>query len=182
MHLAFFLAFVVCSCILFYSRSILTLNVCVTHCCTVLAWPSVVWYCSFALSCNLLPALDLSSVHFFLFFPVEEVTLAEQVRRIKNIEAIESDSFVPQAFKSSRDTIKVRLPLHLYSSQILAFLIVFFIWFLAPGLRSVCLWIKWFLFIVVCSVQLSVRRLLKSICPAVYGPVTVPVHSPHWEH
>ncbi|XP_056612064.1 serine/Arginine-related protein 53-like, partial [Triplophysa dalaica] len=37
---------------------------------------------------------------------VEEVTLAEQVRRIKNIEAIESDSFVPQAFKSSRDTVK----------------------------------------------------------------------------
>lgn len=38
---------------------------------------------------------------------VEDVTLAEQVRRIKNIEAIESDSFVPQAFKSSRDTTKV---------------------------------------------------------------------------
>ncbi|XP_051965784.1 serine/Arginine-related protein 53 isoform X1 [Xyrauchen texanus] len=37
----------------------------------------------------------------------EEVSLAEQVRRIKDIEAIESDSFVPQAFKSSRDTTKV---------------------------------------------------------------------------
>ncbi|XP_026081687.1 serine/Arginine-related protein 53 [Carassius auratus] len=34
----------------------------------------------------------------------EEVSLAEQVRRIKDIEAIESDSFVPQAFKSSRTT------------------------------------------------------------------------------
>lgn len=28
------------------------------------------------------------------------------MRRIKDIEAIESDSFVPQAFKSSRDDIK----------------------------------------------------------------------------
>ncbi|GAA6082931.1 serine/Arginine-related protein 53 isoform X3 [Tachysurus ichikawai] len=36
----------------------------------------------------------------------EEVSLAEQVRRIKEIEAIESDSFVPQAFKSSRDAGK----------------------------------------------------------------------------
>ncbi|KAM6972871.1 serine/Arginine-related protein 53 [Aplochiton taeniatus] len=34
----------------------------------------------------------------------EGSTLAEQVRRLKDIEAIESDSFVPQAFKSSRDT------------------------------------------------------------------------------
>lgn len=30
------------------------------------------------------------------------------MRRIKDIEAIESDSFVPQAFKSSRDDMKVR--------------------------------------------------------------------------
>lgn len=42
----------------------------------------------------------------------EGVSLEEQVRRIKDIEAIESDSFVPQAFKSSRDDTKVRfLPL-----------------------------------------------------------------------
>ncbi|PWA20408.1 hypothetical protein CCH79_00003832 [Gambusia affinis] len=34
-------------------------------------------------------------------------SLEEQVRRIKDIEAIESDSFVPQAFKSSRDDTKV---------------------------------------------------------------------------
>lgn len=33
-------------------------------------------------------------------------SLEEQVRRIKDIEAIESESFVPQAFKSSRDDIK----------------------------------------------------------------------------
>ncbi|KAJ8388678.1 hypothetical protein AAFF_G00130870, partial [Aldrovandia affinis] len=33
----------------------------------------------------------------------EEATLEEQVRRIKDIEAIESDSFVAQAFKSTRD-------------------------------------------------------------------------------
>ncbi|XP_051535607.1 serine/Arginine-related protein 53 [Myxocyprinus asiaticus] len=43
----------------------------------------------------------------------EEVSLAEQVRRIKDIEAIESDSFVPQAFKSSRDTTKVIEPLEI---------------------------------------------------------------------
>lgn len=36
----------------------------------------------------------------------EGTSLAEQVRRIKDIEAIESDSFVPQAFKSSRDGVK----------------------------------------------------------------------------
>ncbi|XP_013860700.1 serine/Arginine-related protein 53 isoform X2 [Austrofundulus limnaeus] len=36
----------------------------------------------------------------------EGTSLEEQVRRIKDIEAIESDSFVPQAFKSSRDDIK----------------------------------------------------------------------------
>ncbi|XP_062329425.1 serine/Arginine-related protein 53 [Osmerus eperlanus] len=36
----------------------------------------------------------------------EGTSLAEQVRRIKDIEAIESDSFVPQAFKSSRDGLK----------------------------------------------------------------------------
>ncbi|KAM9452908.1 serine/Arginine-related protein 53-like [Salvelinus alpinus] len=36
----------------------------------------------------------------------EGTSLAEQVRRIKDIEAIESESFVPQAFKSSRDGVK----------------------------------------------------------------------------
>ncbi|XP_061916168.1 serine/Arginine-related protein 53 [Entelurus aequoreus] len=36
-------------------------------------------------------------------------SLEEQVQRIKDIEAIESDSFVPQAFKSSRDDIKIEL-------------------------------------------------------------------------
>ncbi|TMS07159.1 Serine/Arginine-related protein 53 [Larimichthys crocea] len=36
----------------------------------------------------------------------EGTSVEEQVRRIKDIEAIESDSFVPQAFKSSRDDIK----------------------------------------------------------------------------
>uniref|UniRef100_A0A3B3HHZ5 Arginine and serine rich coiled-coil 1 n=2 Tax=Oryzias latipes TaxID=8090 RepID=A0A3B3HHZ5_ORYLA len=36
----------------------------------------------------------------------EGTSLEEQVRRIKDIEAIESDSFVPQAFKSSRDVVK----------------------------------------------------------------------------
>ncbi len=51
----------------------------------------------------------LCSWHFFCVTCVSEGTsLEEQVRRIKDIEAIESDSFVPQAFKSSRDDIKVR--------------------------------------------------------------------------
>lgn len=52
----------------------------------------------------------------------EGTSLEEQVRRIKDIEAIESDSFVPQAFKSSRDDIKtepveVKLESELASSQ-----------------------------------------------------------------
>ncbi|XP_035241898.1 serine/Arginine-related protein 53-like [Anguilla anguilla] len=37
----------------------------------------------------------------------EEASLEEQVRRIQDIEAINSDSFVAQAFKSSRDSKKV---------------------------------------------------------------------------
>ncbi|XP_029472110.1 serine/Arginine-related protein 53 isoform X3 [Rhinatrema bivittatum] len=37
----------------------------------------------------------------------DQPTLVEQVKRIKEIEAIESDSFVPQAFKSSKETRKV---------------------------------------------------------------------------
>uniref|UniRef100_A0A3B4GLJ6 Arginine and serine rich coiled-coil 1 n=1 Tax=Pundamilia nyererei TaxID=303518 RepID=A0A3B4GLJ6_9CICH len=50
-------------------------------------------------------------VHIFCVTCVSEGTsLEEQVRRIKDIEAIESDSFVPQAFKSSRDEIKTELP------------------------------------------------------------------------
>lgn len=50
------------------------------------------------------------SVHGFpcLTYFSEGTSLEEQVRRIKDIEAIESDSFVPQAFKSSRDDTKVR--------------------------------------------------------------------------
>lgn len=42
-------------------------------------------------------------------FLEEGTSLEEQVRRIKDIEAIESDSFVPQAFKSSRDQLKVEI-------------------------------------------------------------------------
>lgn len=42
-------------------------------------------------------------------FLEEGTSLEEQVRRIKDIEAIESDSFVPQAFKSSRDHVKVEV-------------------------------------------------------------------------
>lgn len=42
-------------------------------------------------------------------FLEEGTSLEEQVRRIKDIEAIESDSFVPQAFKSSRDQLKTEV-------------------------------------------------------------------------
>lgn len=56
----------------------------------------------------------------------EGVSLEEQVRRIKDIEAIESDSFVPQAFKSSRDDTKVRsvslsLSCYLFSLSLIGF-------------------------------------------------------------
>ncbi|KAK5607961.1 hypothetical protein CRENBAI_007542 [Crenichthys baileyi] len=40
------------------------------------------------------------------FYLDKGTSLEEQVRRIKDIEAIESDSFVQQAFKSSRDDTK----------------------------------------------------------------------------
>jgi len=57
----------------------------------------------------------------------EGTSLEEQVRRIKDIEAIESDSFVPQAFKSSRDDIKVRsASLSLPAPHSLAFHSVFY--------------------------------------------------------
>lgn len=49
-----------------------------------------------------------SSPSFCVTCVSEGTSLEEQVRRIKDIEAIESDSFVPLAFKSSRDDIKVR--------------------------------------------------------------------------
>ncbi|CAG6003223.1 unnamed protein product [Menidia menidia] len=42
-----------------------------------------------------------------VIYELKGTSLEEQVRRIKDIEAIESDSFVPQAFKSSRDDIKL---------------------------------------------------------------------------
>lgn len=65
-------------------------------------------------------------VFFFLFLcgtcVSEGTSLEEQVRRIKDIEAIESDSFVPQAFKSSRDVVKVRsVSLSLKNLQSVAF-------------------------------------------------------------
>ena len=66
-------------------------------------------------------------------------SLEEQVRRIKDIEAIESDSFVPQAFKSSRDDIKVRSvsPFSACPS-------------LAPSFHSVSYWISPLQYCAVC--------------------------------
>uniref|UniRef100_A0A3B4Z832 Arginine/serine-rich coiled-coil 1 n=1 Tax=Stegastes partitus TaxID=144197 RepID=A0A3B4Z832_9TELE len=52
--------------------------------------------------------MPLFTASFCVTCVSEGTSLEEQVRRIKDIEAIESDSFVPQAFKSSRDDIKVR--------------------------------------------------------------------------
>uniref|UniRef100_A0A8D0LC90 Serine/Arginine-related protein 53 n=1 Tax=Sphenodon punctatus TaxID=8508 RepID=A0A8D0LC90_SPHPU len=37
---------------------------------------------------------------------VDHATLVEQVKRVKEIEAIESDSFVPQIFRSSKEAKK----------------------------------------------------------------------------
>ncbi len=54
------------------------------------------------------------------------MSLAEQVRRIKDIEAIESDSFVPQAFKSSRDCTKVHLSLSILSYIYIFFYLIYF--------------------------------------------------------
>lgn len=76
-----------------------------------------------------LPRWPLACPLNALFFvPLEEMSLAEQVRRIKDIEAIESDSFVPQAFKSSRDGTKVHLCLSpsLFSLPSFSHIYIFF--------------------------------------------------------
>lgn len=44
--------------------------------------------------------------HYTLFF-LDQATLVEQVKRVKEIEAIESDSFVQQTFRSSKEVKKV---------------------------------------------------------------------------
>lgn len=40
----------------------------------------------------------------------QETTIEEQVKRVKSIEAIESDSFVQQTFRSNRDVKKTQEP------------------------------------------------------------------------
>lgn len=40
-------------------------------------------------------------------FFLDHTTLVEQVKRVKEIEAIESDSFVQQTFRSSKEVKKV---------------------------------------------------------------------------
>ncbi|OPJ85489.1 serine/Arginine-related protein 53 [Patagioenas fasciata monilis] len=40
----------------------------------------------------------------------DQATLVEQVKRVKEIEAIESDSFVPQTFRSSKEVKKSTEP------------------------------------------------------------------------
>ncbi|XP_027958883.1 serine/Arginine-related protein 53 [Eumetopias jubatus] len=43
---------------------------------------------------------------YTLFFFLDQATLVEQVKRVKEIEAIESDSFVQQTFRSSKEVKK----------------------------------------------------------------------------
>ncbi|XP_010147612.1 PREDICTED: serine/Arginine-related protein 53, partial [Eurypyga helias] len=43
----------------------------------------------------------------------DQATLVEQVKRVKEIEAIESDSFVPQTFRSSKEVKKSTEPAEL---------------------------------------------------------------------
>ncbi|KAG8136091.1 hypothetical protein E2320_009067 [Naja naja] len=38
---------------------------------------------------------------------LDQASLVEQVKRVKEIEAIESDSFIPQTFRSSKEVKKV---------------------------------------------------------------------------
>lgn len=40
-------------------------------------------------------------------FSTDQTSLVEQVKRVKEIEAIESDSFIPQTFRSSKEVKKV---------------------------------------------------------------------------
>uniref|UniRef100_A0A8D2MEQ7 Uncharacterized protein n=1 Tax=Zonotrichia albicollis TaxID=44394 RepID=A0A8D2MEQ7_ZONAL len=40
----------------------------------------------------------------------DQATLLDQVKRVKEIEAIESDAFVPQTFRSSKEVKKVHFP------------------------------------------------------------------------
>ncbi|XP_015274959.1 PREDICTED: serine/Arginine-related protein 53 [Gekko japonicus] len=43
----------------------------------------------------------------------DQTSLVEQVKRVKEIEAIESDSFIPQAFRSSKEVKKVTEPVEI---------------------------------------------------------------------
>ncbi|KAL7990947.1 hypothetical protein Chor_014377 [Crotalus horridus] len=40
-------------------------------------------------------------------FSTDQTSLVEQVKRVKEIEAIESDSFIPQTFRSSKEVKKI---------------------------------------------------------------------------
>lgn len=102
----------------------------------------------FSHSCGLWP-IDLPSwplvcpLTALFFVLLEELSLAEQVRRIKDIEAIESDSFVPQAFKSSRDATKVHLSLYpsLFFLFSFSYLYILLFDFLSPSyVLFVCRW------------------------------------------
>lgn len=47
-----------------------------------------------------------TKVHYHCSF-LDQATLVEQVKRVKEIEAIESDSFIQQTFRSSKEVKKV---------------------------------------------------------------------------
>ena len=48
-----------------------------------------------------------ANIHWHCTFFLDQTTLVEQVKRVKEIEAIESDSFVQQTFRSSKEVKKV---------------------------------------------------------------------------
>lgn len=46
-------------------------------------------------------------MHWHCTLFLDQATLVEQVKRVKEIEAIESDSFIQQTFRSSKEVKKV---------------------------------------------------------------------------
>ncbi|KAF7242579.1 Serine/Arginine-related protein 53 [Varanus komodoensis] len=51
---------------------------------------------------------------------IDQTSLVEQVKRVKEIEAIESDSFVPQTFRSSKEVKKTTEPVEVKGEPAIA--------------------------------------------------------------
>jgi hypothetical protein len=56
--------------------------------------------------------------HYISSFFLDQATLVEQVKRIKEIEAIESDSFVQQTFRSSKEVKKVNFHIGIMNTSL----------------------------------------------------------------